>query len=64
MKIEKDLELKKPIRLIYDGDDFGIYEYNEERDRYEGCIGYLEVKTILRAVKDNDYFIQVRSIEE
>lgn len=64
MKIEKDLELRKPIKLIYDGEDFGVYKFNEEKNRYEGIIGYLEIETIIRAIRDKDYFIQVRSIEE
>lgn len=64
MKIEKDLELRKPIKLIYDGEDFGVYKFNEERNRYEGIIGYLDIETIIRAIRDKDYFIQVRSIEE
>lgn len=64
MKIEKDLELRKPIKLIYDGEDFGVYKFNEEKNRYEGIIGYLDIETIIRAIRDKDYFIQVRSIEE
>lgn len=64
MRIEKDLEYRKPIRVIYDGEDFGIYEYNEEKQRYEGVIGYIEIASVLRAIKDKDYFIQVRSLEE
>lgn len=62
MKIEEDLELRRPIRLIYDGEDFGIYEWNEERNRYEGVIGFLKIETIIRSIRDKDYFIQVRSV--
>jgi len=61
--IVDDIKNKKPIRLIYGGEDFGIFEYNETTKRYEGKIGHLTKETLLRAIKDKDYFIQVRSLK-
>lgn len=64
MKIVEDIKNKKPIRVIFDGKDFGIYTYNELTKRYEGIIGYLNKETLIRAIQDKDYSIQVRSVED
>lgn len=69
MKNEKDSELLKklenrePLRVIYDGEDFGIYEYNSEKKVYQGEIGCLPIKAMFRGIKDKNYFIQVGDIK-
>ena len=42
----ENLKNRNPIRVIFDGEDFGIYKYNEEKERYEGIIGYLTLDKI------------------
>ena len=70
-KIESNMDLKlqnfnekKPFNLIYDGDNWGIYEFNEEKQKYEGFMGSFENETIIRAIKDSNYFIKVELIED
>ena len=53
------LKNKKDFRVIFDGDDFGIYKYNEETNRYEGFIGYLTLEGMLEAINTEDYFIKL-----
>ncbi len=68
MKNEKDLELLKklenrePLRIFYGDDDFGVYKYDSEKKAYQGVIGFFDIKTMLRAIKDKDYFIQVGEV--
>lgn len=59
----EDIKDKKPIRVIYGGMDFGLYEYNEERTRYEGVIGWLSKEMILQALKDETYHIKLKRYE-
>lgn len=46
----KLLIAKKPIRVFIEGDDFGIYTYDETKKRYQGVIGYIEVEDVLRVI--------------
>lgn len=55
----EDIKNKKPIRIIYSGDDFGIYEYNEVKQRYEG-FGFLTLETIKKILKKEIDFIEIR----
>lgn len=63
MKIKRDLELHKPFRIIFDGEDYGIYTYQEETNRYIGAIGYIPMESMLRAVTDGSYIIQAKPVE-
>lgn len=47
------------FKVIYDGEDFGIYSYNEEKNRYEGCIGHLTMKSMLEIIKGLNDFIKI-----
>lgn len=68
MKNEKDLELfkklenKEPLRIFYNNEDFGVYEYDPNKKIYIGEIGYLDMQTMLRGIKDKNYFIQVGEV--
>lgn len=75
MKIEKNMELikrylklRKPFKVIYDGDDDGIYYYDSARNRYQGEFGYLDLESMVEIVKHmelgDDYFIQLEVIDE
>ena len=65
MKKENTLELinhlkdRKPFKVNYDGEDFGIYRYNQEKDRYDGCIGHIPIDKMFQAIKDQSYFIKL-----
>lgn len=37
---------RKPIRVYIENEDFGIYEWNEKKQRYEGFIGNLTIDNI------------------
>lgn len=58
----EDIKNKRPIRIIFDGEDFGIYEYNEAKQRYEG-FGFLTLDAIKRILKGEIDFIKIRRIE-
>lgn len=68
MKNGKDLELlkklenKEPLRIYYDGEDFGVYEYNSKKKVYQGEFGCIHMENMLRAIKDKNYFIQVGEV--
>ena len=62
MKTDKDLAFKhlqehKPFKVIYDGEDFGIFTY--ENGRYQGEIGYIDIENMVRCIRDDNYFIKV-----
>ena len=65
MKNEKNMEYmtrfknRDNFNIIYDGEDFGIYKYNKENDRYEGTIGYLSMSSMLQIVKGEHDFIKI-----
>ena len=58
----ENLKNRNPIRVIFDGEDFGIYKYNEEKERYEGIIGYLTLDKIKMILKKEINYIEIRSI--
>ena len=64
MKIVDDIKNKKPIRVIYDGEDFGVYTYNEKTERYEGIIGYITIEGIKKILKKEIDFIKLGVIED
>ena len=75
MKIEKNLELirnnlklRKPFIVIYDGDDDGIFYYDEIKNRYQGEFGYIDMEGMVEIVKhmevEDNYFIQLKVINE
>ena len=58
MKKEKNMELfrlnlknRKPFKVIYGGDDDGIYFYDKSKNRYQGEIGYIDLEGMLEAIK-------------
>lgn len=58
MKKEKNMELfkknlkdKKPFKVIYGGDDDGIFEYDKYKNRYQGEFGYIDLEGMLEAIK-------------
>ena len=62
MKIDKNLAFKhlmerKPFKVVYDGEDFGIFKF--ENGRYQGEIGYIDLENMLRCIQDDNYFIKV-----
>lgn len=57
LELMNNLKLRKPFRVIYDGEDFGIYEY--KNGRYEGVIGYIPLKEMVTIIKDKDHFIKL-----
>ena len=63
LELLNNLKERKPFHVIYDGDDFGIYEYNEEKERYEGVIGHLKLKDMLEIIKDKENFIKLEVIK-
>lgn len=52
---------KKPVRVIYAGEDFGIYHFQEDKG-YVGTIGYIKIKDILDIVNGKNNFIEFREI--
>jgi len=60
----EDLKQGKPIRLIYGGDDFGIYTFNRLTRRYEGIIGYLTADTLKRILNKELDFMEIRRVED
>lgn len=65
MKNEEYLELatrlqkRQDFRIIYGEEDFGIYKFNEEKNRYEGEIGYLPIENMVRIIKGSNDFIKI-----
>lgn len=59
----EDIRNKKPIRIIYDGKDFGIYEYNATEQRYEG-FGFLTIEAIKEILRGKIDFIKIRRTED
>ncbi len=66
--IKRNLKLRKPFIVIYDGDDDGIYYYDSAKNRYQGEFGYLDMEGMVEIVKHmelgDDYFIQLMVIDE
>lgn len=60
----EDLKNGKPIRLIYEGKDFGIYTFNTTTRRYEGMIGYLTVDTINDILNKKITFMELRKVND
>lgn len=54
-----DIKNKKPINVIYDGKDHGNYYYNENKERYEGVIGYLTLDQVKKVLKKEIDFIKL-----
>ena len=42
----------------------GGHKYNEHKRKYDGFMGTFENETILRAIRDKSYFIQVEPVNE
>ena len=57
----EDIKNKKPIRVYILGNDYGIYEYNEAKQRYEG-FGFLTMESIKKILKKEVDFIEIRRI--
>lgn len=59
-----NLKERKPFHVIYDGDDFGIYNFNKEKQRYEGIIGHIDLKAMVGIIKDKNSFIKLEVVNE
>ena len=59
LELLNNLKDRKPFKVIYDGEDFGIYRYNQEKDRYDGCIGHIPLTEMVKIIKDKDHFIKL-----
>lgn len=59
--IYKDIENRKPIRIIFDGDDFGIYEWNEKTKRYEDFLGFT-IEELIKIIKTPNHFIKIERV--
>lgn len=55
----EDIKNKKPIQVICGGFDLGIYQYNQEKNRYEG-FGFLTLETIKKILRKEIDFIEIR----
>lgn len=64
LELMNNLKDRKPFHIIYDGEDFGIYTFNNETNRYEGVIGHIGLKEMLEIIKDKEHFIKLRSVED
>ena len=66
--IKKTLKERKPFKVIYDGDDDGIYYFDENKNRYQGEFGYLDIEAMVEIIKhmelNDNYFIQLELIGE
>ena len=65
MKIDKSLAFKnlierKPFKVIYDGEDFGIFKY--ENGRYQSELGFIDLESMARCIQDDKYFIKLEII--
>ena len=63
LELMNNLRDRKPFRVIYDGEDFGVYIFNERKQRYEGVIGYIDIKGVLEIIKDKEHFIKLEVIK-
>lgn len=59
LELLNNLKERKPFHVIYDGEDFGIYHYNQDQDRYEGTIGYIPLQEMVQIIKDYKHFIKL-----
>lgn len=55
----EDIKNKRPIKVYILGKDYGVYEYNENKQRYEG-FGYLTMESIKKILKKEVDFIEIR----
>ena len=68
MKSKKDMELikhlneRKDFKVIFDGEEFGIYKYNQEKNRYEGEIGFIKLEAMIQAIEDKEYSIKLEIV--
>ena len=60
MELMERLDNKEPFNVIYDGEDFGVYKYNPETNKYEGDIGYLTIQSMLNIIKGLNDFIELK----
>lgn len=63
-ELVNDITQRKPIRVLYEGDDFGIYRYDEESNSYKGAVGSIDLRIVKEAVLDKDFFIQIERVKE
>lgn len=61
--LKKHLEDRKPFKIIYDGIDFGTYYYdNNEFYVSEEFYGKINIKGMLQAIVDENYFIKLEIV--
>ena len=61
LELLNDIKDRRPIRVIVNGDDFGIYEWNEETERYEAFLGFT-LEELVEIIKDKDHFIKIERV--
>lgn len=59
--IYKDIEQRKPIRVIIGGDDFGIYEWNGETKRYEDFLSFT-IEELIKILKTPNHTIKIERV--
>lgn len=58
----EDLKQRKPIKVIFNGLDIGVFKFNESNNRYEG-FGYLTLEAIKRILKGEIKFIKIERVD-
>ena len=58
----KHLNERKDFKVIFDGEDFGIYKYDKDKDRYQGMFGYVKIPAMIQAIEDETYHIKLEII--
>ena len=75
MKKEKNMESfkehlkqKKPFKVIYGGEDDGIFIYDSTKNRYQGEFGFIDIEGMLEAIKhmelNEDWHIVLELIDD
>ena len=57
----EDLKQRKPIKVILDDLDIGVFKFNESNNRYEG-FGCLTLEAIKKILKKEIDFIKIERV--
>lgn len=60
LELQNKLKNKEDFRVIYDGEDFGVYSYNQEKNRYEGRIGHITIDKMIKIINGSIDFIVLK----
>ena len=61
MELSEHLKNRLPFKVIYDGEDFGVYTFNSINQRYEGIIGHIDLIDMVTIIK-SDSFIELEIV--